>query len=118
MIKTVMVRCYLLCLLTLALCCACGLVWADSPKASDALIKTSTIGVPSLVRRAIPAQEDENWLLHEDEDEDGDKQMLPGYMGLNVLLVPLKWSQSSSRFLLRQVLLILVPIWDQIDQVF
>ncbi|ORC83598.1 uncharacterized protein TM35_000641300 [Trypanosoma theileri] len=55
MTKAVMVRCYLLCLLTLTLCCACGLVWADSPKASDALIKPSTIGVPSLVRRAIPA---------------------------------------------------------------
>ncbi|ORC83649.1 uncharacterized protein TM35_000621230 [Trypanosoma theileri] len=55
MTKAVMVRCYLLCLLTLALCCACGLVWADSPKASDALIKASTIGVPSLVRRAVTA---------------------------------------------------------------
>ncbi|ORC92422.1 uncharacterized protein TM35_000031750 [Trypanosoma theileri] len=55
MAKTVMVRCYLLCLLTLALCCACGLVWADSPKASDALIKPSSIGVPSLVRRAVTA---------------------------------------------------------------
>ncbi|ORC82226.1 uncharacterized protein TM35_000961050 [Trypanosoma theileri] len=51
----VMVRCYLLCLLTLALCCACGLVWADSPKASDALIKPSTVGVPPLVRRSIPS---------------------------------------------------------------
>ncbi|ORC77328.1 uncharacterized protein TM35_002721000, partial [Trypanosoma theileri] len=50
-----MVRCYLLYLLTLALCYACGLVSADSPKASDALIKPSTIGVPSLVRHAIPA---------------------------------------------------------------
>ncbi|ORC81499.1 uncharacterized protein TM35_001151060 [Trypanosoma theileri] len=57
MIKAVMVRCYLLCLLTLALCCACGLVWADSPKASDAPIKPSTVGVPSLVHHAIPAFE-------------------------------------------------------------
>ncbi|ORC83924.1 uncharacterized protein TM35_000531080 [Trypanosoma theileri] len=55
MTKAVMVRCYLLCLLTLTLCCACGLVWADSPKASNALIKPSTIGVPSLVHHAIPA---------------------------------------------------------------
>ncbi|ORC84277.1 uncharacterized protein TM35_000471720, partial [Trypanosoma theileri] len=71
MTKAVMVRCYLHCLLTLALCCACGLVWADSPKASDALIKPSTVGVPSLVRRAVPAilltpccDEDE-WLSEE-----------------------------------------------------
>ncbi|ORC83937.1 uncharacterized protein TM35_000531210, partial [Trypanosoma theileri] len=68
MTKAVMVRCYLLCLLTLALCCACGLVLADSPKASDALIKPSTVGVPSLVRRVIPAQEDGGWLLHTDDD--------------------------------------------------
>ncbi|ORC83688.1 uncharacterized protein TM35_000601190, partial [Trypanosoma theileri] len=68
---TVMVRCYLLCLLTLALCCACGLVWADSPKASDALIKPSTVGVPSLVRRAIP-EDAESWMVYEDE-EDGDR---------------------------------------------
>ncbi|ORC84027.1 uncharacterized protein TM35_000511280 [Trypanosoma theileri] len=51
----VMVRCCLLCLLTLALCCASGLVWADSPKVSDALIKPTTGGVPPLVRRAIPS---------------------------------------------------------------
>ncbi|ORC90040.1 uncharacterized protein TM35_000103080 [Trypanosoma theileri] len=50
-----MMRCYLLCLLTLALCCACGLVWADGPKASDALIKTSAVGVPSLLHHAIPS---------------------------------------------------------------
>ncbi|ORC83383.1 uncharacterized protein TM35_000731070 [Trypanosoma theileri] len=74
MIKAVMVRCYLLCLLTLALCCACGLVWADSPKASDALVKTSTVGVPSLVRRAIPAEDGVGLeILHEDEDEDVDE---------------------------------------------
>ncbi|ORC81930.1 uncharacterized protein TM35_001031050 [Trypanosoma theileri] len=73
MIKAVMVKCYLLCLLTLTLCCASGLVWADSPKDSDALIKPSTVGGPSLVHRAIPAQENENWLLHEHEDEDGDQ---------------------------------------------
>ncbi|ORC92418.1 uncharacterized protein TM35_000031710 [Trypanosoma theileri] len=66
MTKAVMVRCYLLCLLTLALCCACGLVWADTPKDSNALIKTSTIGVPSLVRRAIPAL----FLCLGDDDED------------------------------------------------
>ncbi|ORC82653.1 uncharacterized protein TM35_000861060, partial [Trypanosoma theileri] len=41
----------------LALCCACGLVWADGTKASDALIKPSTVGVPSLVRHAIPADD-------------------------------------------------------------
>ncbi|ORC80672.1 uncharacterized protein TM35_001501020 [Trypanosoma theileri] len=70
MTKAVMVRCYLLCLLTLALCCACGLVWADSPKASDALTKTSTVGVPSLVRRAISAEdvgEQGSWIVY-DED--------------------------------------------------
>ncbi|ORC83743.1 uncharacterized protein TM35_000581060, partial [Trypanosoma theileri] len=55
MTKTVLMRCYLLCLQTLALCCACGLVWADNPKASDAFIKPSTVGVPSLVRRAVTA---------------------------------------------------------------
>ncbi|ORC83380.1 uncharacterized protein TM35_000731040 [Trypanosoma theileri] len=65
MTKAVMVKCYLLCLLTLALCCACGLVWADSPKASDVLIKPSTVGVPSLVRRAIPVSDD--WLDYDDE---------------------------------------------------
>ncbi|ORC83478.1 uncharacterized protein TM35_000681100, partial [Trypanosoma theileri] len=32
MTKAVMVRCYLLCLLTLTLCCACGLVFADQTK--------------------------------------------------------------------------------------
>ncbi|ORC83520.1 uncharacterized protein TM35_000671260, partial [Trypanosoma theileri] len=52
---TVMVRCYLLFLLTLALCCACGFVWADTPKASDALIKTSNRGFHSRVHHAIPA---------------------------------------------------------------
>ncbi|KAH9589349.1 hypothetical protein LSM04_007237 [Trypanosoma melophagium] len=79
MAKAIMLRCYLLCLLTLALCCASGLVWADSPKASDALIKISTVGAPSLVRHAIPAAEGEkakakrknevedDW---DDEDED------------------------------------------------
>ncbi|ORC84426.1 uncharacterized protein TM35_000451640, partial [Trypanosoma theileri] len=72
MTKAVMVRCYLFCLLTLALCSACGLVWADSPKASNALIKPSTIGVPSLVRHAIPAlldtvcDEDEEDILNEE----------------------------------------------------
>ncbi|ORC80779.1 uncharacterized protein TM35_001451020, partial [Trypanosoma theileri] len=71
MTKAVMVRCYLLCLLTLALCCACGLVWADSPKASDALIKTSTIGVSSLVRRAIPASGD---VGKDDEKDDKEKE--------------------------------------------
>ncbi|ORC84387.1 uncharacterized protein TM35_000451250 [Trypanosoma theileri] len=55
MAKTVMMRCYLLCVLTLALCCACGLVWADSHNASDALINTSTVGAPSLVHHAVPA---------------------------------------------------------------
>ncbi|ORC83394.1 uncharacterized protein TM35_000731180, partial [Trypanosoma theileri] len=74
MIKVVMVRCYLLCLLTLALCGACGLVWADSPKASNALIKPSTVGVPSLVRRAVPAIlltpccDEEEWLGEEVEE--------------------------------------------------
>ncbi|ORC82229.1 uncharacterized protein TM35_000961080 [Trypanosoma theileri] len=71
MTKAVMVRCYLLCLLTLALCCDCGLVWADSPKASDALIKTSTVGIPSLVRRAIPASGD---VRKDDEKEDKKKE--------------------------------------------
>ncbi|ORC79982.1 uncharacterized protein TM35_001891010, partial [Trypanosoma theileri] len=68
------VRCYLLCLLTLALCCACGLVWADSPKASDALMKPSTVGVPSLVRRAIPAVA-ESWMVNADQElqEEGDR---------------------------------------------
>ncbi|ORC83577.1 uncharacterized protein TM35_000641090 [Trypanosoma theileri] len=65
MAKAVIVKCYLLCLLTLALCCACGLVWADNPKTSNALIKTSTVGVPSLVRRAIPA-----FIFCFDNDED------------------------------------------------
>ncbi|ORC90644.1 uncharacterized protein TM35_000084420 [Trypanosoma theileri] len=74
MTMAVMVRCYLLCLLTLALCCASGLVWADSPKASDALIKPSTVGVPSLVRRAIPAQEEEGFWLHHVEEEDGEDE--------------------------------------------
>ncbi|ORC83628.1 uncharacterized protein TM35_000621020 [Trypanosoma theileri] len=63
-----MVRCYLFCLLTLALCCACGLVSADSPKASDVLIKPSTIGVPSLVRRAVPA-----FIICAGDDEDDDE---------------------------------------------
>ncbi|ORC83571.1 uncharacterized protein TM35_000641030, partial [Trypanosoma theileri] len=67
MIKAVMVRCYLLCLLTLAVCCASGLVWADSPKASDVLIKTSTVGIPSLVRHAIPAGGDD-WIVNVDGD--------------------------------------------------
>ncbi|ORC83518.1 uncharacterized protein TM35_000671240 [Trypanosoma theileri] len=66
MTKAVFVRCYLLCLLTLALCCACGLVWADSRKASAALIKPSTIGVSSLVSHAIPA--DGGWIVDEDEE--------------------------------------------------
>ncbi|ORC84269.1 uncharacterized protein TM35_000471640 [Trypanosoma theileri] len=77
MTKAVMVRFYLLCLLTLALCYGCGLVWADSPKASNALIKPSTVGVPSLVHRAIPAilltpccDEDE-WLGEEVEENKG-----------------------------------------------
>ncbi|ORC83832.1 uncharacterized protein TM35_000551010, partial [Trypanosoma theileri] len=75
MTKTVMVSYYLLCLLTLALCCACGLVWADSPKASHTLIKPSTVGVPSLVHHAVPAEEPP-WFSSEDEDlqEDGDRQ--------------------------------------------
>ncbi|ORC84383.1 uncharacterized protein TM35_000451210 [Trypanosoma theileri] len=68
MTKAVMVRCYLLCLLTLALCCACGLVWADSTKASNALIKTSTVGVPSLVHRAVPA-----FIICFGDDEDDDE---------------------------------------------
>ncbi|ORC83482.1 uncharacterized protein TM35_000681140, partial [Trypanosoma theileri] len=78
MTKAVMVRCYLFCLLTLALCCACGLVWADSPKPSDALIKPSTVGVPSLVSHAISADA-ESWMvyedeeLQEDEEKDGDR---------------------------------------------
>ncbi|ORC84239.1 uncharacterized protein TM35_000471340 [Trypanosoma theileri] len=73
MTKVVMVRCYLLCLLTLTLCCACGLVWADSPKASDALIKPSTVGVPSLVYHAFPAQDVDGYeILIEEEEEDGD----------------------------------------------
>ncbi|ORC83573.1 uncharacterized protein TM35_000641050 [Trypanosoma theileri] len=74
MTKALMVRCYLLCLLTLALCCACGLVWADSPKTSDALIKTSTVGVPSLVRRAIPA--DGDWLVwNVDQEEENEEEV-------------------------------------------
>ncbi|ORC83391.1 uncharacterized protein TM35_000731150 [Trypanosoma theileri] len=67
MTKAVMVRCYLLCLFTLALYCASGLVWADSPKASDALIKPSTIGVPSLVHHVIHAQE--AWIVDIDEED-------------------------------------------------
>ncbi|ORC81601.1 uncharacterized protein TM35_001111070, partial [Trypanosoma theileri] len=80
MIKVVMVRCYLLCLLTLALCCACGLVWADGPKACDALIKLSTVGVNSLVRRAIPAfimcdgEDKEDDECHCKKEEDGDTE--------------------------------------------
>ncbi|ORC83745.1 uncharacterized protein TM35_000581080 [Trypanosoma theileri] len=66
--KVVMVRCYMFCLLTLALCCACGLVWSDSPKVYDALIKTSTVGVPSLVRRAVPA-----FIMCDGEDKDDDE---------------------------------------------
>ncbi|ORC84086.1 uncharacterized protein TM35_000501400, partial [Trypanosoma theileri] len=72
MTKALMVRCYLLCLLTLALCCDCGLVWADSSKASDSLIETSTVGVPSLVHHAIPA--DDDWL---EVDEAGTEEELP-----------------------------------------
>ncbi|ORC82033.1 uncharacterized protein TM35_001001050 [Trypanosoma theileri] len=75
MTKAVMVRCYLLCLLTLALCCACGLVWADSPKASDALIKPSTVGVPSLVRHAIPA--DVELIVEGDEEEKEEEEDSP-----------------------------------------
>ncbi|ORC80777.1 uncharacterized protein TM35_001451000, partial [Trypanosoma theileri] len=77
MTKAVMVRCYLLCLLTLALCCACGLVWADSPKTSDALIKTSTVGVPSRVHRAVPAEFD---LIVEEEETlptEAEKEVVP-----------------------------------------
>ncbi|ORC83837.1 uncharacterized protein TM35_000551060, partial [Trypanosoma theileri] len=74
MTLVVMVRCYLLCLLTLALCCACGLVWADNPQASNTLIKTSIVGVPSLVRRAVPAL-----LLttkcNEDDEEEGEEDV-------------------------------------------
>ncbi|ORC81198.1 uncharacterized protein TM35_001271040 [Trypanosoma theileri] len=69
MTMTVMVRCYLLCSLTLALCCACGLVWADGPKASNALIKPSTVGVPSLVRHAIPA-DGGSWVSFEEDGGD------------------------------------------------
>ncbi|ORC82510.1 uncharacterized protein TM35_000901080, partial [Trypanosoma theileri] len=72
MTKAVMVRCYPLCLLTLVLCCVCGLVWADNPKASDGLIKPSTVGVPSLVRRAIPADDSAGLeFVPEEEDEEG-----------------------------------------------
>ncbi|ORC83703.1 uncharacterized protein TM35_000601340, partial [Trypanosoma theileri] len=74
MTKAVMVRRYLLCLLTLTLCCACGLVWADGPKASDSLIKPSTVGVPSLVRRAIPA--DGDWLVwNVDQEEENEEEV-------------------------------------------
>ncbi|ORC81592.1 uncharacterized protein TM35_001121090, partial [Trypanosoma theileri] len=45
-----MVRCYLLCLLTLALCYACGLVWADSPKASESSNCVTIVGVPPFVK--------------------------------------------------------------------
>ncbi|ORC84208.1 uncharacterized protein TM35_000471030 [Trypanosoma theileri] len=46
MTKAVMVRCYLLCLLTLALCCASGLVWADDPKASESSKCVPYVGLP------------------------------------------------------------------------
>ncbi|ORC84381.1 uncharacterized protein TM35_000451190, partial [Trypanosoma theileri] len=46
MAKVVMVRCYLLFLLPLTLCCACGLVWADSPKASESSNCVTYVGVP------------------------------------------------------------------------
>ncbi|ORC84266.1 uncharacterized protein TM35_000471610 [Trypanosoma theileri] len=66
MTKAVMVRCYLLCLLTLALCCASGLVWADSPK-------PFTVGVPSLVRRATPVG-DKSKRTDEDGAEVGEEE--------------------------------------------
>ncbi|ORC81853.1 uncharacterized protein TM35_001051100, partial [Trypanosoma theileri] len=50
MTKAVMVRCYLLCLLTLALCCACGLVWADGPNASESSNCVTIVGVPPFVK--------------------------------------------------------------------
>ncbi|ORC83679.1 uncharacterized protein TM35_000601100, partial [Trypanosoma theileri] len=50
MTKVVMVRCYLLCLLTLALCCACGLVWADGPNVSESSNCVTIVGVPPFVK--------------------------------------------------------------------
>ncbi|ORC82512.1 uncharacterized protein TM35_000901100 [Trypanosoma theileri] len=46
MAKTVMVRCYLFCLLTLALCSTCGLVWADNPKTSESSNCVNYVGFP------------------------------------------------------------------------
>ncbi|ORC83755.1 uncharacterized protein TM35_000581180 [Trypanosoma theileri] len=50
MTKAVMVRCYLLCLLTLALCCVCGLVWAETGKTSKSSNCVNYVGVPPFIK--------------------------------------------------------------------
>ncbi|ORC88752.1 uncharacterized protein TM35_000151830, partial [Trypanosoma theileri] len=60
MTKAVMVRCYLLCLLTLSLCCASGLVWADSPKASESSNCVTFVGVPPFIVKTVPCDEARN----------------------------------------------------------
>ncbi|ORC83819.1 uncharacterized protein TM35_000561170 [Trypanosoma theileri] len=57
MTMAVMVRCYLLCLLTLALCYACGLVRADSPKASESSNCVAYVGVPPFFVKTASCEE-------------------------------------------------------------
>ncbi|ORC84376.1 uncharacterized protein TM35_000451140 [Trypanosoma theileri] len=54
MTKAVMVRCYLLFLLPLTLCCACGLVWADIPKDSESSNCVTYVGVPPFIVETVP----------------------------------------------------------------